>query len=123
MYIATSLVLWFFGLPSLGFFVGTDTDAGLAGNSLDQYLAYARNQALQRRQPITVCSSKSALQCDGDNAWTSGWIVFVDADRHPGQLNAGDQLLLAYQVQGHAPGLGIDAKYVRYLGNGAIELD
>jgi type IV fimbrial biogenesis protein FimT len=123
MYLTTGLILWFVGLPSMALFDRDDPVADLSGKSLDQYLAYARDQAIQRQRPVTVCGSANGLQCAADSQWTQGWIVFVDADRHPGQLNPEDELLHVYLAKNQEAALGIDAKYVRYLANGVIELD
>ena len=123
VYLATSLFVWFFTLPSIGLFESGGSTNRLAGNSLDQHLQYARKQAIERQQPITICSSSNGLSCSRSHQWQHGWIVFTDSDRDPGQINAEDQLLLAYDAKRQTATLGINAEYVRYLANGVIELN
>lgn len=123
MYIATSLFIWFFTLPSLGVFETRISQKSLIGPSLASHLEYARNQAIQRQQPVTICASENGLGCSGGNQWISGWIVFTDSDSYPGQFNSDDKLLYAYAGEHQTPALKINASYVRYLENGGIELE
>tara|TARA_R110000823_G_scaffold305166_1_gene427055 strand:+ start:2239 stop:2808 length:570 start_codon:yes stop_codon:yes gene_type:complete len=44
-------------------------------------LANARSEALARRRTVTVCESTDSLACAADpNAWSEGYLAFVDAD-------------------------------------------
>lgn len=56
--------------------VVTDTNDFLAAMNL------ARNEAVARGRPVTVCASVSGAACDGlGNAdWTGGYMVFTDFD-------------------------------------------
>lgn len=61
-----------------------------AANGLLAHLRYARNEAVTRRQMITLCPSDDASDCSGDAfGWQRGYIVFVDRDgdrsRAPGE--------------------------------------
>lgn len=123
IYIATSLFIWFFTIPSIGLFDSAISHSTFSGNTLDLHLEYARDQAIQRKQPITICGSNNGLECSDSHRWTNGWIVFTDSDRNPGQFNSDDQLLYAYNVKNQELALEISANYVRYLANGVIELD
>lgn len=123
MYIATSLFIWFFTIPSMGLFDTTTSQNISIGPSLASHLEYARNQAIERKQPVTICASENGLGCSGSNQWVAGWIVFTDSDRNPGHFNPDDKLLYAYAGEKQTPALKINAKYVRYLENGIIELE
>lgn len=41
-------------------------------------LAFARSEAIKRRQPVTVCSSGNGQTCSGNDDWSGGWIIFSD---------------------------------------------
>lgn len=115
--------MWFFTLPTMGLFDTAISHTIFTGNSLDLHLEYARNQAIQRNQAITICGSDNGLSCSETNQWANGWIVFTDSDRNPGQLNADDDLLYAFDAKNRHLALEINANYVRYLANGVIELE
>jgi type IV fimbrial biogenesis protein FimT len=48
-------------------------------NALVGALALARNEAVTRGVPVSVCVSSDGESCDADTDWSSGWIVFTDA--------------------------------------------
>ena len=48
-------------------------------NALVGALALARNEAVTRGVPVSVCSSTDNETCADDPDWTTGWIVFTDA--------------------------------------------
>jgi type IV fimbrial biogenesis protein FimT len=56
--------------------VVTDTNDLLAAMNL------ARNEAIARGRPVTVCASANGTTCDGTGAadWSGGYIVFTDFD-------------------------------------------
>ncbi|WP_320824444.1 GspH/FimT family pseudopilin [Reinekea sp.] len=43
-------------------------------------LTYARSEAVNLGSTVTVCSSTDLLNCNGDQQWETGWIVFSDLD-------------------------------------------
>lgn len=55
-------------------------------NELISDMLLARNEAIKRNTPVVICKTADAIAanpvCDGTaaNAWTSGWIVFVDTN-------------------------------------------
>jgi len=87
--VAIVVILTMIALPSYQHLiqlnrVSTDTNNLLSAFNL------ARNEAVARGRPVTVCASASGTACDGtgtDN-WSSGWIVFTDYDP-TGQIDAG----------------------------------
>jgi type IV fimbrial biogenesis protein FimT len=51
-------------------------------NTLLSALNLARNEAVARGRPITVCASTNGTSCDGVGTvdWSQGWMVFTDYD-------------------------------------------
>lgn len=52
-------------------------------NDLLSALNYARNEAVTRSRGVTICAADTAngampTACAGDNAWSVGWMVFLD---------------------------------------------
>lgn len=41
-------------------------------------LAFARSEAIKRRQPVSVCGSNDGQTCTDTADWSGGWIVFSD---------------------------------------------
>lgn len=73
-------------------------------NSLVTDINIARSEAVKRGTGVVLCSSAdpnaAAPACLGaGNAWTSGWIVFVDNDNN-GAFGAGDTLIKVSQASG-----------------------
>ena len=46
-------------------------------------LALARNTAISRRTPVTVCPSSGNGLCRNDPDWSSGWLMYLDPKRGP----------------------------------------
>jgi len=67
-------------LPS---FEGTlrRTRTATALHRITSSLALARNTALMRRGPVSVCPSQDGRHCRKDGMWEEGWIVFPDPDK------------------------------------------
>lgn len=66
-----------------------------ATNDLVADLSFIRVEAMKRgvSTQAGVCASSDGASCTtGSTTWTSGWIVFVDADNN-GTYNAGDTIL------------------------------
>jgi type IV fimbrial biogenesis protein FimT len=45
-------------------------------------MAFTRSEALKRRQSVTICPTEDGSGCKANNPgdWSSGWIIFVDAN-------------------------------------------
>jgi type IV fimbrial biogenesis protein FimT len=65
-------------------------------------LNVARSEALKRSGSVSVCASVDQLTCSGSTNWSTGWIVFNDANAN-GILDAGDGLNPLLQATGAAP--------------------
>jgi type IV fimbrial biogenesis protein FimT len=84
-----------FAIPSMGTFVKNDRLTTQI-NTLVGHLAYARSEAVTRRQQVILCASSTMTSCAGTN-WAAGWILFVDAD-NDSVFNAGEQILRVRQA-------------------------
>lgn len=56
-------------------------------------ISFARQEAITRNQPITLCSSDDGASCLLAADWTAGWIVFVDQDGVAGVVDGADEVL------------------------------
>jgi type IV fimbrial biogenesis protein FimT len=59
-------------------------------NTLISAFNLARNEAVARGRPVSVCASAGGTACDGAATanWSRGWMVFTDYDP-AGQVDAG----------------------------------
>lgn len=83
-------LLMAFGLPAMGTYVKNDRLTTQI-NTLVSHLAYARSEAVLRRQLVVLCASSNLTSCSGTD-WSTGWILFVDADSDL-KMTAGDEIL------------------------------
>ena len=49
-------------------------------NQLFEDLAFARSEAIKRGVRVVVCPYTTGSQCNATNDWSSGWMVYVDAN-------------------------------------------
>jgi type IV fimbrial biogenesis protein FimT len=74
----------------------------VSANALLTDLAMARQRAVMRGRPVTLCAGNAVSGCTGD--WSGReWIVFVDAD-HDGRFDVGESLQSTGDLRG-MPGL------------------
>ncbi len=64
-------------------------------NQLFEDLAVARNEAIKRGVPVTVCPSTDGESCADNDSWVTGWIVFVDVAT-TGERDASTEALLKF---------------------------
>lgn len=102
MTLAVAAVILTLGVPSYQSFL---RNARLIEqtNAIVVDLQLARSEALKRRQPIMLCRSANPTagtpSCGGtDNDWSSGWLVFVDANGDGSYSPADDSLLRAREA-------------------------
>jgi len=70
-------------------------------NQLLTHLRYARNEAVNRNSPVSLCPSDDGTTCSGAaDGWQRGYIVFADNDGNR-RRSANEPLL---QTQGAQPG-------------------
>lgn len=69
-----------------------------AADSLMTDLRYARSEAVKRSARVSLCQSADGASCvTGSNSWTSGWIVFIDANGN-GAVDTGDEIVRVQQA-------------------------
>jgi type IV fimbrial biogenesis protein FimT len=86
------------GVPSYRY-ITTSNRIAAEINALVGDLQFARAQAIKEGRTVTVCASNDGLTCIGaGSAWTTGWIVFLDANSN-GTYDAGTDGT-AMRVQG-----------------------
>jgi type IV fimbrial biogenesis protein FimT len=92
-------------------------------NALIGALAMARSEAVTRGIPVSVCSSTDNVSCADDPDWSTGWIVFTDANAPLGSVDAGaqpDTVLRALPPLRDGSVLAADANFVSYGANGFL---
>ncbi|MCD6706283.1 MAG: GspH/FimT family pseudopilin [Thiobacillus sp.] len=68
-------------------------------NQVITALNYARSEAVKRAVPATVCSTNGGAACAGSKNWSTGWLVFADADGD-GTVDAGETVLRVWPALG-----------------------
>ena len=64
---------------------------------LSAQLAQARNTAIARRMPVTVCPSNGDGRCRDEPDWSDGWLVYRDPDRNSQPVDPNDVLRHAHK--------------------------
>jgi type IV fimbrial biogenesis protein FimT len=89
-------------------------------NTLLSAFNLARNEAVARGRPVTVCASANGTACDGPGTgdWSNGWIVFTDYDP-AGQVDAGsgDVVLRVFgpvSARNNLSSMGVNVGYVSF---------
>ncbi len=106
-------------VPSFRDFLQNNRTAEEA-NALVGALALARNEAVTRGVPVSVCSSTDNATCADDPDWTTGWIVFTDAVAPVGSVDAPDTVLRALPALRTGSDLAASANFVSYAANGFL---
>ncbi len=91
-------------------------------NALVGALALARSEAVTRGIPVSVCSSTDNAACSGGLDWSTGWIVFTDADADGG-VDGGadpDEVLRALPALRTGSDLAGNANSITYAANGFL---
>ncbi|MEO7387198.1 MAG: GspH/FimT family pseudopilin, partial [Gammaproteobacteria bacterium] len=92
-------------------------------NALVGALALARSEAVTRGIPVSVCSSTDNETCADDPDWTTGWIVFTDANVPLGAVDNGaipDTVLRALPELRTGSALTGDTNFLSYAANGFL---
>lgn len=84
--LAVAAILLSVGVPSFITFM-QDSRLTTQSHALRTSLGFARDEAVKRAVPVSVCRSNNQTTCGGN--WKDGWIIFTDDDRD-GVFDAGD---------------------------------
>ncbi|MSR08549.1 MAG: prepilin-type N-terminal cleavage/methylation domain-containing protein [Gammaproteobacteria bacterium] len=106
-------------VPSFRDFLQNNRTAEEA-NALVGALALARNEAVTRGVPVSVCSSTDNATCADDPDWTTGWIVFTDDVDPVGSVDGADTVLRALPALRTGSDLAASANFVSYAANGFL---
>ena len=101
-----------FAIPAMGTFMKNERLVTQI-NTLVGHLAYARSEAVTRRQQVILCASSNMTSCQGTD-WAAGWILFIDAD-NSSDFDTGELILRA-----KAPLEGIGTTLVSTAGSMVI---
>lgn len=59
----------------------------------------ARKESIMRRRVVSICPSNDGSRCTGGKDWSTGWIVFDNADRDaPPHVDPGEPVLVNHRV-------------------------
>lgn len=118
--LAVSLILLSVGFPAYQE-LSANSRMTTVTNSFVAYLQFARNEAVERNRPVSLCPSGDGRSCQESSAWGDGWIVFTDAG-NAGALDSSDELLRAYKPEDNDITLAANKEYIRYLPDGSVDL-
>lgn len=76
MTLAIAAVLLSLAVPAYKQLVSRNRLAALVSDLVGD-LNYARNEAINRGQPVFVCASEGQLPCSNDGNWRHGWVVYM----------------------------------------------
>jgi len=68
-------------------------------NALFHAVHVARKTSIVRRRVVSLCPSTDGLNCADSHDWSTGWILFENADRDsPAQVDPGEFVLRYHRV-------------------------
>ena len=68
-------------------------------NALFSAVHLARKESIMRRKVVSICPSDDGASCEPGRDWSSGWIMFENADRdEPPRRDVGEALLQTHRV-------------------------
>lgn len=126
--LAVAAIILTLAVPSFVSFVRSQR-ATTQANDLLVALTFARSETLKRGEPIAVCATTDATAsppaCSGNDAWSGGWLVFVDdaTGGTSGEFDSGSEELLRVHgaLDGNTSLSGGGSAAVRFLSNGLVE--
>ena len=69
-------------------------------NALFHAIHLARKESIRRRQVVTLCPSADGRSCLRQRDWSTGWIVFNNADQDsPPEVDADEFVVLKHRVR------------------------
>lgn len=91
-------------------------------NLLVTSLSFARNEAVQRGMPVSICASTNGSTCSGSTNWNTGWIIFTD-EGTTGVVDNGDSVLRAImEPSTNGINIGFDnAAFVQFNSAGFLQ--
>ncbi|MCF6256879.1 MAG: GspH/FimT family pseudopilin [Gammaproteobacteria bacterium] len=110
---AIAAIVLSIGIPSFQSYTQNNRQT-IAINGLATALQLARNSAVSRRIPVTLCKSPNGTNCvigGGSGDWSQGWMIFTNPNGINGVAgldpNAGEELLRVHgRLQGNSTLIG-----------------
>ena len=100
---STVLVL---GVPSMSGMLARSRQVAEI-NALFHAAHLARKESIMRRKVVSLCPSEDGQQCRPGLDWSTGWLMFENADRdHPPRVDDGETVIGRHQV---TPGIRLTA--------------
>ena len=119
MTLGLAALLLAIGIPSFSGTVARSRQA-VEINALFHALHLARKESIMRRKVVSLCPSLDGETCHRDKDWSSGWILFENADRDsPPQVDPGELVLRSHRVSqtirvhAHRLGFTLRATFLR----------
>lgn len=98
MTLALVAILLGIGLPSFSGLVARNR-MHTEINALFHAIHLARKESIMRHKVVSICPSPDGQSCEPGRDWSSGWIMFENADRdEPPRRDPGEPLLQAHTV-------------------------
>ena len=98
MTLGLAALLLSIGIPSFSSTLARSRQA-VEINALFHAIHLARKESIMRRKVVSLCPSRDNLTCDPGTDWSSGWILFENADRDsPPQIDPGEVVLQSHRV-------------------------
>lgn len=88
--LAVAAIVLLIAIPNYQAMVMSNRIASQA-NQVITALNYARSEAVKRGATATACSSNGGTSCAGNTDWSTGWLVYVDANAN-NTVDAGELL-------------------------------
>ncbi len=100
--------------------------AAQEANELVGALSVARSESVTRGIPVSVCSSTDGATCAASDDWSTGWIVFTDANAPLGDVTDAvapatpDTVLRVVSALPTGSELAADTDFVSYAASGFL---
>jgi type IV fimbrial biogenesis protein FimT len=114
--IAVAAIILSVGVPGFMSFIDNNR-AVTHTNDLVTALNLGRSEATRRGSTVIVCSSVGGTGCDGDEDWSTGWVVCTEA------AGACGQLLRSWPERSGGAGVVVeqnDLSQFRFLARGSV---
>jgi type IV fimbrial biogenesis protein FimT len=121
--IVPALSLFLLGMPLLDKLTDSGNVQLLEQNSLAAHLEYAREEAIRRQLPVTICPSHDNRNCLPGGNWQEGWIIFTDLENPSLNVSVGDKLLHRQDGEAGNQPLVASMDVLQYLPDGSLNLD
>ena len=98
MTLALVAVIVGLGLPSFSG-IAARNQLHVEINALFHAIHLARKESIMRKRVVSLCPSLDGLSCEPGRDWSTGWLMFENADRdEPPRRDEGEPLLQAHKV-------------------------